>query len=148
HFLFKVELDRGPGDHSVSDFELAARLSYFLWSSQPDEELFRVAASGALRRGGTPPAPVPRLLRGPKARAPAEEVAPRGLQSRRTPPGSPTSTTTCAGPCPGKRKSSSTTSCAPTAACWTCWTPATPSSTSGWPGTTASPASGATSSAA
>src|SRR5262249_30978055 len=53
HFLFRVELDRPPtrpdGSYPVSDLELASRLSYFLWSSMPDEELLTLAERGQLR---------------------------------------------------------------------------------------------------
>src|SRR6202023_2618110 len=37
HFLFRVEIDKDPGDgvHPITDWELATRLSYFLWSSMP-----------------------------------------------------------------------------------------------------------------
>jgi hypothetical protein len=49
-FLYRVEsAPPGVKPAPVSDFELATRLSYFLWSSQPDEELRVVAASGRLR---------------------------------------------------------------------------------------------------
>ena len=52
NFLFRVEQDRpatgtAPGV-AVDDYELATRLSYFLWSSMPDDELFRVAAAKKL----------------------------------------------------------------------------------------------------
>ena len=48
-FLFRVELDPAhgaPDAHALDDFELATRLSYFLWSSTPDEELLAAARSG------------------------------------------------------------------------------------------------------
>ncbi len=45
-FLF---LDERPGQ--LDDWALASRLSYFLWSTQPDDELRTLAASGALRQG-------------------------------------------------------------------------------------------------
>ena len=52
-FLFRVErdpVDTRPGTiHSVSDLEFASRLSFFLWSSIPDDELLNVAARGDLR---------------------------------------------------------------------------------------------------
>jgi hypothetical protein len=35
--------------HTLDDYELASRLSYFLWSSMPDDELFKLAAAGKLR---------------------------------------------------------------------------------------------------
>ena len=51
-FLFRVELDPegvGPGvAYRVSDLELASRLSFFLWSSGPDDELLRLAEQGRL----------------------------------------------------------------------------------------------------
>jgi hypothetical protein len=86
-FLFRVEPGQ-DGDSSATplpdnDFGLAARLSYFLWSSMPDQELFRLAASGALRRGETLRAQVRRMLRDPKARALAENFAGQWLQTRK-----------------------------------------------------------------
>ena len=69
NFLFRVELDQ-PGDrpYAVSDFELASRISYFLWSSMPDEELFRVARSGKLHDPAVLEFQVKRMLRDEKAR--------------------------------------------------------------------------------
>ncbi len=53
-FLYRIERDpanAAPGSaHPVSDLELASRLSFFLWSSIPDDELLDVAASGKLRQ--------------------------------------------------------------------------------------------------
>src|SRR6185503_1932666 len=46
HFTFRVELDPDPASltaHPVSSYELASRLSYFLWSSMPDDALFASA---------------------------------------------------------------------------------------------------------
>ena len=69
HFLFRVELEREAGElgglHALSDFELATRLSYFLWSSMPDEELFQQAKQGTLRKNLE--AQVRRMLKDPKA---------------------------------------------------------------------------------
>ncbi len=52
-FLFRMERDpaeSAPGTvHRVDDFELASRLSFFLWSSIPDDELLRVAEQGKLK---------------------------------------------------------------------------------------------------
>lgn len=52
HFLFRVERDPQPDDsktqHKLADYELASRLSYFLWSSLPDNELFADATNGNL----------------------------------------------------------------------------------------------------
>jgi hypothetical protein len=65
-FLHLEEGSAGERRPQVNDFELAARLSYFLWSSLPDEDLFAAARSGAL---GTPEglaAQVDRMLADPK----------------------------------------------------------------------------------
>lgn len=63
-FLFLRE--RGP---RLDDFELASRLSYFLWSSMPDDALFQLAATGRLRDPAVLRGQVERLLGDPKARA-------------------------------------------------------------------------------
>jgi hypothetical protein len=68
---------------SVEEFALASRLSYFLWSSMPDEELFRVAAQGSLRRPEILRAQVKRMLRDRKARALADNFASQWLQTRK-----------------------------------------------------------------
>ena len=48
-FLFRVEANPGAGKvAALSDYELASRLSYFLWSSMPDDQLLARAAAGAL----------------------------------------------------------------------------------------------------
>jgi Protein of unknown function (DUF1592)/Protein of unknown function (DUF1588)/Protein of unknown function (DUF1585)/Protein of unknown function (DUF1595) len=48
-FLFLVEPEEAHKDRSLNEFELASRLSYFLWSTMPDEELFSQARAGTLR---------------------------------------------------------------------------------------------------
>jgi hypothetical protein len=53
----------------LNDFALASRLSYFLWSSMPDEELFQLAAKNKLHEHDVLGEQVERLLRDPKARA-------------------------------------------------------------------------------
>mgnify|MGYP002700921720 CR=1 FL=1 len=54
HFLFRWELDTRPASDEtirrLNDWELASRLSYFLWSSMPDAELFRLAKRGELAK--------------------------------------------------------------------------------------------------
>jgi len=82
HFLFRTEPGAGPAGGRVTDFELAARLSYFLWSSCPDEELFAHAARGTLRHGNTLARQVRRMLRDPKARALAGNFAGQWLGTR------------------------------------------------------------------
>src|SRR5262249_49363576 len=64
----------------LSDFELATRLSYFLWSSSPDDAPLHLAAHGTLRPNLD--AQVRRMLADPKARALAEEFAGQWLQTR------------------------------------------------------------------
>ena len=50
-FLFRIELDPTPGQkRALDDFELASRLSYFIWASMPDEELFSRAKEGTLSK--------------------------------------------------------------------------------------------------
>ena len=73
-FLYRAEKP-GPGDRSspVSDWELATRLSYFLWSSAPDAELRAVAASGKLHEPKTLAAQTRRMLQDPKTRRLATE---------------------------------------------------------------------------
>jgi len=82
HFLFKVELDRHPDDpkavRSLNDFELATRMSYFLWSSMPDDQLTARAASGTLN--GSLESQVTRMLADPKVRALTEHFAGQWLQ--------------------------------------------------------------------
>jgi hypothetical protein len=86
HFLFKIEVDREPNNatavHAVNDFELATRLSYFLWGSMPDEELFRLAEQGKLRQPGVLEGQVRRMLKSPKVRALTENFASQWLQLR------------------------------------------------------------------
>jgi hypothetical protein len=83
HFLFRVELDRSTdpeATYSISEYELASRLSYFLWNSMPDDELFRLAGSNGLRKGVE--AQARRMLRDPKAKALTENFAGQWLNLR------------------------------------------------------------------
>ena len=53
-FLFRIERDPKPGASAqISDLELASRLSYFLWSSMPDDELLRLAEANKLHLSQT-----------------------------------------------------------------------------------------------
>ena len=79
NFLYRIERDPNPNDltaHPVNDFELASRLSYFLWSSMPDEELLR-----ACRR--TRAAPAGRSARAGAAHASGSEGRSAGGEFRR-----------------------------------------------------------------
>jgi hypothetical protein len=74
NFLFRVEeappqAGPKPVDTPLSDYELASRLSYFLWSSMPDDALFALAAAGALHDPATLAAQVDRMLADPRADA-------------------------------------------------------------------------------
>ena len=85
-FLFRIERDPDPTRPSptrpIDDFELASRLSYFLWSSMPDEELLNAAARGELRTKGGRRAQVMRMIRDKKSRAFVENFAGQWLQLR------------------------------------------------------------------
>jgi hypothetical protein len=76
HFLLKVERSAG----SLTPYELATRLSYFVWSSLPDEELMRAAADGTLSDPAVLEAQVRRMLRSPKAKALSDNFALQWLQ--------------------------------------------------------------------
>ncbi len=84
HFLFLVEQDKTPGSSAqvaLSDDELATRLSYFLWSSMPDDALTAAAQAGGL--AGNPSAiqaQVTRMLADPKAAAFAQHFGGQWLQ--------------------------------------------------------------------
>jgi hypothetical protein len=86
HFLFRIERDPDPTDatkiHRVSDIELASRLSYFLWSSMPDDELLTLAENGRLRAPGTLAAQIKRMLADEKAGALADNFAGQWLETR------------------------------------------------------------------
>ncbi len=85
-FLFRLEFDpRGaaPGTTQyVTDWELASRLSFFLWSSIPDDELLAVARSGKLRNPAILQHQVQRMLRDPRAAAMADDFAEQWLGLR------------------------------------------------------------------
>jgi hypothetical protein len=73
-FLYRTEPGAGgSGIVPLTDWELASRLSYFLWSSHPDDELRRVAAAGELRDADHVTHQTRRMLRDPKARRLAVE---------------------------------------------------------------------------
>ena len=67
-FLYLPEAEQDVvGPYRLPDFELASRLSYFLWSSIPDEELLSLAEEGQLSKDDVLIAQVMRMLRDPKA---------------------------------------------------------------------------------
>jgi hypothetical protein len=85
-FIFRVEEDPAnvaPGAaYRVSDLELASRLSFFLWSSMPDDALLDLAAAGRLRQPAVLEAQVRRMLADPKANALVENFAGQWLHIR------------------------------------------------------------------
>ncbi|HMC61844.1 MAG TPA: DUF1592 domain-containing protein [Candidatus Solibacter sp.] len=86
NFLFRIEHDASPTDptrvHPVTDVELASRLSYFLWSGMPDDELLGLAEAGKLRDAGVLDAQVKRMLADSKSSALAENFAGQWLELR------------------------------------------------------------------
>jgi mono/diheme cytochrome c family protein len=86
NFLFRVEVDPKPNDRSSSrmlnDYELASRLSYFLWSSMPDDTLMALAGKGALHKPEVLAAQARRMMKDPKSRALADNFAGQWLQLR------------------------------------------------------------------
>ena len=91
NFLFRGELQPQPDNpHSaraIDDYALASRLSYFLWSSMPDDELFALAAKGKLH--GDLENQVKRMLQDRKAHALVENFADQWLQIRNLAAASP-----------------------------------------------------------
>lgn len=85
HFLFRIERDQFPDDptkiHEVTEYELATRLAYFLWSSTPDEELAREAAAGTLRKNLKEQ--TRRMLADPKSQALVENFSGQWLETRK-----------------------------------------------------------------
>jgi hypothetical protein len=85
-FLFRVERDPAgatPGEsHRIGDFELASRLSFFLWSSIPDDELLRLANEGKLKDPVVFDRQVRRMLADPKSQALVDNFAGQWLQLR------------------------------------------------------------------
>ena len=86
-FLFRIEKDREARNAMVpaqiSQHELASRLSYFLWSSMPDNELLRLADHGVLRKPAVLTAQVVRMLGDKRTGALVENFAGQWLEIRR-----------------------------------------------------------------
>ncbi len=85
-FLFRIERDPAQlaagGVYAISDLELASRLSFFLWSSIPDDELLAIAADGELRDPGVLGGQVRRMLADPRAAALARNFGGQWLYIR------------------------------------------------------------------
>jgi cytochrome c553 len=85
-FLFRVEktpAGDAPGtNYKISDVDLASRLSFFLWSSIPDEELLNTAIAGKLHDPAIMQAQVKRMLADPKSKALVDNFAGQWLRLR------------------------------------------------------------------
>jgi len=91
HFIYRFEhvpekvlkaAERGsaPEAHRISDLELASRLSYFLWSSAPDDTLLQLAARGKLHKKSVLRAQVQRMLKDPRSISLSETFASQWLR--------------------------------------------------------------------
>lgn len=87
HFLFRIEKGRPMASAKVAYFisqhEMASRLSYFLWSSMPDDKLLRCADRGILRRPAVLAAQVRRMLQDQESRALVENFGGQWLELRK-----------------------------------------------------------------
>ena len=85
-FIYRIEEESAtarPGQaYRISDVDLASRLSFFLWSSAPDEELLKIAAQGRLKTPAVLEQQVRRMLAHPKAQALAVNFAGQWLNLR------------------------------------------------------------------
>lgn len=87
HFLFRIELDPQPNDpnfvYKLNDHEVATRLSYFLWSTMPDDELRKLADSGELLKGDNLVKQVRRMMRDRHTQELVTNFGGQWLQTRR-----------------------------------------------------------------
>ncbi|MFO0866702.1 MAG: DUF1592 domain-containing protein [Gemmataceae bacterium] len=82
-FLFRIErAPKGKEPGTITDWELASRLSYFLWSSGPDDELRTLAAAGKLSDPKTLEAQTNRMVKDAKARSLAIEFGTQWIHVR------------------------------------------------------------------
>ena len=86
-FLFRIERDpaEAEGAYRISDLELASRLSFFLWSSIPDDELLDLAIRSKLREPGVLSDQVRRMMAHPRAGALTQNFAGQWLFLRNLP---------------------------------------------------------------
>src|SRR5215472_6057110 len=85
-FIYRIEAEPAtakPGEpYRIADLDLASRLSFFLWSTSPDDELVRVASQGRLKDSAVLEQQVRRMLKDPKAEALAVNFAGQWLNLR------------------------------------------------------------------
>jgi mono/diheme cytochrome c family protein len=88
-FLFRIEREpsgvAAGSTYQLSDLELASRLSFFLWSSVPDDELLKVASSGKLKDPAVLDQQVKRMLRDSRSKALVDNFAARWLELSKLP---------------------------------------------------------------
>ena len=93
HFLFRIEHDPDPNDpasaHPINEYELASRLSYFLWSSMPDQQLLRRATDLELRDQTVLEGEVTRMLASLKSQALVDNFVGQWLELRNLDTASP-----------------------------------------------------------
>jgi len=83
HFLFRVEIEHEqPGIHPISQHELASRLSYFLWTSMPDDTLLKLADEGKLNNPEELTRQINRMLDDPRLRAFVEDFTGQWLGTK------------------------------------------------------------------
>ena len=84
HFLYRMEREPAeiaPGEvYRIADIDLASRLSFFLWGTNPDEELLRLARSGELSQDPVLTAQTARMLEDPRSEALATRFAAQWLR--------------------------------------------------------------------
>lgn len=90
HFLYRIEKDRAASAPAaekatgqLNQYEIASRLSYFLWSSMPDDQLMAAASRGELRPGALLNAQVARMLKDPKTSALVDNFGGQWLELRK-----------------------------------------------------------------
>jgi hypothetical protein len=84
-FLYRVELDQttgAPASRPLDGYELASRLSYFLWSTLPDATLLKLASTGELTKTDTLRAQLTRMLADPRAEMLVDNFAAQWLGLR------------------------------------------------------------------
>ena len=132
-FLYRIEKPpAGTAPQPVNDWELASRLSYFLWSSLPDAELRELAAAGRLHQPDVLAGQLKRMLSDERTRRLASEFACQWLHVRdfehldeKSEQHFPTFAASAVR-CRKNRFCSSPISSSTTARCWRFWTPTTP----------------------
>ena len=82
-FIYLVEESLDDAKKAINDYELASRLSYFLWSSPPDDALYAAAAAGKLRDPRELDAQVVRMLADPQSQALVDNLSGQWLAQRK-----------------------------------------------------------------